>query len=83
MTRDELAGQVNEVMVEGFEIDPGLLRPDARLRDDLGLDSLDGVDLVVAIEKKTGCRIDEASARSMRTLGDIHDYLAKNARTNP
>jgi len=83
MTREELVGRVNEVMVEGFEIDPALLRPEARLRDDLGLDSLDGVDLVVAIEKKMGCRIDESSARSMRTLQDIHDYLAKHARTGP
>lgn len=81
MTRDEMIGKVNEIMIQGFEIDPALLKPEARLRDDLGLDSLDGVDLVVAMEKKIGFRIDESAARSMRTLQDIYDYL--DSRVQP
>lgn len=81
MTRDEMVTQINDIMVQGFEVDPALLKPDARLRDDLGLDSLDGVDLVVAIEKKIGCRIEESAARSMRTLRDIQDYVEKHRPT--
>jgi acyl carrier protein len=81
MTHDEMIAKVNEIMIQGFEIDPALLKPEARLREDLGLDSLDGVDLVVAVEKKTGLRIDESAARSMRTLQDIYSYLEGRAQT--
>ena len=75
MTLEELVAGLNEILVEQFEIDPGLLHPEARLREDLELDSLDAVDLVVAIEKKFGCRIKEADARQMRILRDISDYI--------
>ena len=75
MTPEEIRQEINEIMVEGFEIDPDLLEPEARLADDLGLDSLDGVDLVVAVEKRFNCRIEETQARAMRTLKDIYDYI--------
>lgn len=75
MKKEELIDQVNEIMIEGFEVESELLARDAKLGDDLGLDSLDAVDLVVAIEKQFGCRIDETDARAMRVLGDIYDYV--------
>ncbi len=75
MTYDEIVAQINDIMVTGFEISPDLLKPEAHLFKDLGLDSLDGVDLVVAIEKQVGCTIEEAAARSMQTLGDIYAYV--------
>ncbi len=77
MKPEDVVAQINEVMVQGFEIAPELLKPDARLMEDLGLDSLDGVDLVVAIEKKMGCRVDESTARSMRTMKNIYDYVER------
>ena len=49
--------------------------PDARLREDLDLDSLDGVDLVVALEKAFDFRIDGKVVVEMKTVGDIHDYV--------
>jgi len=80
MTIDEITAQVGEILVADFEIEPGLLVPEAHLADDLGLDSLDGVDLVVALEKRFGCRIEESEARAMRTLQDIYDSVARHAR---
>ena len=79
MRREEIEAKVNDILATGFEIDRALLKPDAYLANDLGLDSLDGVDLVVAIERKFGCRIDEAEARSMRTIEDIYSYIEKRA----
>ena len=76
MTKDEVLSAIDEIMVTGFEVDPALLKPQAHLMDNLGLDSLDGVDLVVAIEKKFGCRLEESEVRAMVTLGDIYDYCA-------
>ena len=82
MPTDEIVQAVNRIMVDDFEVDADLLGPDALLGDDLGLDSLDGVDLMVAIEKKFGCRIKEADARAMRALGDIYEYV-QNAKDSP
>lgn len=80
MTSLEVIARVDEIMTGGFEIEPTLLRPEAHLINDLGLDSLDAVDLVVAIEKKFGCRLDEAQVRSMKTLGDIYDFCQARER---
>jgi acyl carrier protein len=79
MTKEEVAAQVDKILVEGFEIEPALLTPTARLIDDLGLDSLDAVDLVVAIEKKFGCRLEETQVRSMRVLDDVYQYCGRVA----
>jgi acyl carrier protein len=70
---------VQRIMIDEFEVDEAALRPEARLRDDLGLDSLDGVDLVVALEKAFRCRIPEEEARSIRTLGDIYARIRQRA----
>ncbi|TET35831.1 MAG: acyl carrier protein [Planctomycetota bacterium] len=77
MTRDEIIAGVNEILIEGFEVEPGVLKPEADLREDLELDSLDAVDLVVALEKKFKFRIQEPDARAMKKLGDIYDYIEK------
>ena len=82
MTNEKIMAQVNEILVEGFEIEPSLLKPQAHLADDLDLDSLDGVDLVVALEKEFGCRIEEEEARSMAILKDIYDYIEQWMKTS-
>ena len=73
-TPEQVHTIVNQIMVDEFEVDPGDLDAAAPLPD-LGLDSLDGVDLVVAIEKAFGLRIPEQEARSIRTLGDIYQRV--------
>ena len=72
---DAIIETVNRVMMEEFEATPDKLRPEARLRDDLGMDSLDGVDLVVALEVAFGFRIPEQQARGIRTLGDVYERI--------
>lgn len=71
LSTDEVHALVNSILVEEFEVDPAALEPTKPLAD-LGLDSLDGVDLVVALEKAFRVRIPEQEARSIRTLGDIY-----------
>ncbi len=75
MLRDEIIGYLNEILEEEFELEPELLVPEARLGEDLELDSLDAVDLIVAIEKRFGFRMDEEEARKMQTLKDIYDAI--------
>jgi acyl carrier protein len=81
MNSESIVAKLNEILVEGFEIDPDLLAPEARLAKDLELDSLDGVDLVVAIEKAFSCRIQEADARSMETVGDVYRRIEQSLQT--
>jgi acyl carrier protein len=66
---------VNQIMIDEFEVEPESITSDAELGEDLGLDSLDGVDLVVALEKSFKCRIPEDDARSIRTMGDIYERV--------
>ncbi len=80
-TTDEIVTIVNRVMIEEFEAEREQLSPEAHLRDDLDMDSLDGVDLVVALELAFGFRIPEQEARGIRKLGDVYDRIRENVGT--
>jgi acyl carrier protein len=76
MTEQEIVRKVNEVFVESFEIKKEALKPEAKIFNDLGLDSLDIVDLVVALQKKFGVTIrDDERVRNIRTLSDIYNFI--------
>jgi acyl carrier protein len=74
-TPEEMIATVNRIMVEEFEAEEEQLKPEASLRKDLGLDSLDGVDLVIALELAFGFRIGEDEIRGIETLGDVYDRV--------
>jgi acyl carrier protein len=76
MTDDDIFQRIKSIFIEEFELEPEQLLPEATLFDDLGLDSLDAVDMVVALEKEFGVKVkDEESIRSVRTLDDLHRLL--------
>jgi acyl carrier protein len=76
MTDQELIRAVNEVFVDSFELSPDKLTPDMHIFTDLGLDSLDVVDLVAALQKKFNVLVrDDERIRSVRTLQDLYSYL--------
>jgi acyl carrier protein len=76
MDEEKLKKLVNEVFEESFEINTELLKDDAMIFEDIGLDSLDIVDLVVALQKKFKVQIrDDERIRSIRTLGDIYQFV--------
>jgi acyl carrier protein len=84
MNREQFVKKVNEVFIETFEMDEETLTPDKDLFTDLGLDSLDIVDLMVEVYKKTGINMrDIEEVRTIRKLGDIYDYLVKWVKENP
>lgn len=77
MTDADIVAAVNEVFIEGFEIPPEKLVPEAHIFQDMGIDSLDVVDLVVALQKKFHVRVqNDQRVRAVRTLQDIYDYIA-------
>ena len=76
MSDQEIIDKVNKVFVTAFEIDEAEIRPEAHIFEDLGLDSLDIVDLVVELQKAFGVKIrDEESVREIRTLSDIYGFI--------
>ncbi len=76
MDSKEIQEMVNQVFEESFEIDKGELLSEKGIFEDLGLDSLDVVDLVVALQKKFGVKIrDDQRVREIRTLGDIYVFI--------
>ncbi len=70
---------VVDTLVSEFELERDKIVPAARLREDLGLDSLDGVDLIVALEKALSVQIPETDARQIRTVQDIFQFIEKTA----
>jgi acyl carrier protein len=76
MNDEEIRQQINEVIAEEFELDPAQLVPEATLYDDLGLDSLDAVDMVVAMEKSFGVKLaNEEAVKAVRTMDDLCNLL--------
>jgi acyl carrier protein len=76
MTEQEIINITNKVFEESFEIEKEKLLPDAQIFSDLGLDSLDAVDLVVALEKNFGVKIrDHDKVRDIRTLQDVYQFI--------
>ncbi len=74
----DLRARVNRVLADEFELDPSDLRDDANLYEDLGLDSLDAVDMVVALEKEFGLKFtDEEALRSVRTMHDLYELVSR------
>ncbi|TLM65524.1 MAG: acyl carrier protein [Deltaproteobacteria bacterium] len=77
MTEQEIIEKTNRVFEEAFEIEAERLVPDAHIFSDLGLDSLDIVDLIVALQKSFGVKIrNEEAVRDIRTLADIYRFIA-------
>ena len=76
MQKEKIVELVNEVFQEDFEMEPLQLVPEAHLFTELGLDSLDVVDLVVALQKKFDVAIrDDERIRDIRTLNDLYGFI--------
>lgn len=70
-SKDDVLREIQQWMKELFELDSERVQPDARLIEDLELDSLDAFDLAVKVEEVTGIAFDEAKIRELRTIGDV------------
>ena len=77
MNRQEIETKVKEFLIEDLEIDDEKIQPEARLKEDIGIDSLDFVDIVVIVEKKFGFKIKTEEMSKVKTFNDFCDYIEK------
>jgi acyl carrier protein len=71
VTDSRIQEQIRDMMITMFELSPNEVHSGARLVDDLGLDSIDAVDLSVRIQEITGETIEEDQLKSIETVGDL------------
>lgn len=78
MTRDEIFNDLRRRMHEMFEIVPERVTLEADLRNDLGLDSIDAIDMAASLQKMTGQKVDLSALKSIRTVSDVVDLVDKH-----
>ncbi len=79
MTIEEIKEKVENILVEEFEIEQDKLQPEALLKQDVGIDSLDFVDIVVAIERDFGFKPSTQDLKQVKTLGELYTFIQERA----
>ena len=82
MQKEEIIKKINQLLIEEIEIDQNQLTPGAELKKDLGIDSLDFVDLFVIIENNFGFKMKAEEMSEVKTLQDFYNYIYKRIQTN-
>lgn len=80
MNKEEIYQEVTSLLTSLFEIAPEDIHPEARLYEDLELDSIDAVDMVVHLQKRTGRKIKPETFRAVRNVQDVVDAVEQLMR---
>ena len=75
MAEGSVEEKVKQIIVDELGVDEGEVTPNARFIDDLGADSLDTVELVMAFEEEFGAEIPDEDAEKLQTVGDVVKYI--------
>lgn len=75
MTQQEIFERLSSILQETFDISPERITPQARLNEDLDIDSIDAVDLIVKLRPLVGKRLQPEAFKNVRTLQDVVDAL--------
>ncbi len=75
MTKDDILRHITAILQETFDIDAERITPEARLYDDLDIDSIDAIDLIVQLKPLAGKRLQPDAFKSVRTVQDVVDAL--------
>lgn len=75
MTREEILSQVTTILSDLFELDAADIKPESQLYDELGLDSIDAVDIFVQLREVTGRRPDPEVAKQVRTVDELVTFV--------
>lgn len=78
MAKEEIFDKLKELVVDQLGVDDDEVTTEATIQEDLGADSLDLVDLVMAVEEEFDVKIADKDLEGIKTVGDIVDYIAEN-----
>lgn len=79
MSSEEVFEKVKEIIVEQLGVAEDSITEEASFIDDLGADSLDIVELIMALEEEFDIEIPDSDAEKVVTIGDVVDYIKDNA----
>jgi acyl carrier protein len=72
--------RVKDIVVEQLGVKPEQVTPQAKFIEDLGADSLDTVELVMALEEEFGIEVPDDQAEKLQSVGDVIKYVEENAK---
>lgn len=78
MDKNEIRAKVNAFMTDRLEYDPSALTPDAHLKEDLGMTSLDAVETSLFIKRTFGFQPDRGAIKTIGTLQELYDFIAQH-----
>ena len=82
-SREEILDYLRNTLVELFELKPEQVVPEAKLYEDLDIDSIDAVDLILKLKDLTGRKIQPQAFKHVRTVGDVIDAIEAVMSQNP
>jgi acyl carrier protein len=74
-SKEDVYKEICKILEEDFECDPAMLTPEAKLFEELDLDSIDAVDLVVTLQKRTDIKVQAEEFKQIRTIQDVTDVV--------
>jgi len=75
MAEKSIEERIKDIIAERLELKGDQIVPEASLQEDLGADSLDAVELIMALEEEFGIDISDADAEELKTVGDVFSYI--------
>ena len=80
MSSEEILEKIKNIIVEQLQVSDTAVTEDASFVDDLGADSLDLVELIMALEEEFGIEIPDTDAEKVVTVGDVVSYIKENVK---
>lgn len=80
MGKDYIVEKVNDFLMEEFELEKEQLVPDALMKDDLDIESLDFVDIAVVIEKEFGLKVTSEQMVKIKKLDDLYNFILEQQK---
>ena len=78
MTKQEIQEKVNAFLIDRLEYEPSAIKPDAELKRDLGMTSLDAVETAIFIKRTFGFQPERGAVKMLVTIQDLYDYIVRN-----
>ena len=80
MSREDVVVKVNDFLIDEFELESDQLLPDALMKEDLDIESLDFVDIAVIIERDFGLKVTSEQMIKIKKLEDLYNFILEHSK---